>query len=74
MANTSWGHPQVPPGISPEDFELVRAAAAARNKLAPDTGDLAPDFELPMLDSDGGRVRLSALRGRAVALAFGSYT
>ena len=31
-------------------------------------GDLAPDFELP--DGQGGRVRLSAFRGRRVVLYF----
>lgn len=41
-------------------------------------GDAAPDFDLPRL-IDGKadpaqRVRLSALRGKPVALIFGSYT
>ena len=33
-----------------------------------ESGDLAPDFELP--DQDGAPVRLSALRGRPVVLYF----
>jgi peroxiredoxin len=37
------------------------------------TGDVAADFELPLLDGSGA-VRLSGLQGRAVALVFGSYT
>jgi len=40
---------------------------------APKIGDLAPDFELPAANGDG-RVRLSSLRGRPVALIFGSFT
>lgn len=35
-------------------------------------GEEAPDFELA--STDGRRVRLSALRGRPVALHFGSIT
>lgn len=35
-------------------------------------GEEAPDFELEA--TDGGRIRLSALRGRPVALHFGSVT
>jgi hypothetical protein len=75
--------------LSPKDFERMsvymsgmpadeRAAKmkfmAERETLAPAVGAEAPDFELPMLES-GGRVRLSAFRGRKpVALIFGSYT
>jgi hypothetical protein len=45
---------------------------------APAVGDVAPDFDLPRL-IDGKadptqRVRLSSLRGKPVALIFGSYT
>ena len=57
--------------------ELYRDLATA--KVAP--GELAPDFELPefdcrtgTLEPTGRTVRLSALRGRPVALVFGSYT
>lgn len=35
-------------------------------------GEMAPDFELPMVG--GGTLRLSALRGRPVLLHFGSFT
>ena len=37
------------------------------------TGDVAPDFDLPLLDNSG-RVQLSSFRGRPVVLIFGSYT
>jgi len=40
---------------------------------APKVGDLAPDFELPVARGEG-RTRLSSLRGRPVALIFGSFT
>ena len=40
---------------------------------APKVGDLAPDFELPAARGNG-RARLSALRGKPVALIFGSFT
>ena len=57
--------------------ELYRDLATA--KIA--TGDTAPDFTLPEFDCGTGAleptgrdVGLSALRGRPVALIFGSYT
>ena len=41
-------------------------------------GDIAPDFELELLDKDlkraGKTVQLSAVKGKPVALMFGSYT
>ena len=40
---------------------------------APKVGDLAPDFDLPAAHGDG-RARLSSLRGKPVALIFGSFT
>ncbi|MCH8346846.1 MAG: redoxin domain-containing protein [Chloroflexi bacterium] len=47
---------------------------AKREKHAPKVGDEAPDFQLPVLDGKGATVRLSELRGKPVALIFGSYT
>ena len=40
----------------------------------PSVGDPAPGFELDVLGGAGARVRLAGLRGRPVALIFGSYT
>lgn len=51
---------------------------AARDRSAPKVGEMAPDFEIDRLTPagkrSGERFRLSAARGRPVALVFGSYT
>ena len=65
-------------GLTPEEFKENIAKTIEREKTAPAIGDLAPDFDIKRL-SEGGkitdeRVRLSAMRGRPVALIFGSYT
>ena len=70
------------PDDSPLRLEDVMSSQRYRDlmtaKLAP--GDLAFDFELPLLTDDGPaptdeRVRLSSFTGdRPVALVFGSYT
>ena len=48
------------------------------DKKSPQVGEEAPDFELELLDETGKRtselVSLSRLRGKPVALIFGSYT
>jgi hypothetical protein len=60
--------------MPPEEREAKMKFMAERETLAPAVGAEAPDFELPTLEG-GGRVRLSAFRGRkSVALIFGSYT
>lgn len=42
---------------------------------APKVGDVAPDFELPVVGAEGKTVKLSSFKGkRPVALIFGSYT
>ncbi len=66
-------HGQAGP-ITPERMAQIRAAMEQREQRAPQVGDEAPDFELPLLHGDGRAVRLSGLRGRPVALIFGSYT
>jgi hypothetical protein len=64
--------------ISREDFREVTARMAERDARTPAVGTPAPDFELELLDGKGVRTgeyrRLSAHRGRPVALVFGSYT
>ncbi len=64
--------------ISKEKFGQLMAIAAEREKKVPAVGSAAPDFSLRRLGRDrrplAERVRLSELRGRPVALVFGSYT
>ncbi len=64
--------------ISEEEFHAQRAEQIARQSKLPGIGALAPDFQLEIHHGDGKgtgeMVRLSALRGKPVALAFGSYT
>jgi cytochrome oxidase Cu insertion factor (SCO1/SenC/PrrC family) len=63
-----------PGPMTEERMAQIRAAMAKREARAPKVGDVAPDFVLPVLHGDGRTVRLSELRGRPVALIFGSYT
>ncbi len=63
-----------PSPMTGERFAQLREAMARREERAPMVGDEAPVFELPVLDGKGATVRLSELRGRPVALIFGSYT
>ena len=64
--------------ITKERFVEVMAEMEEREKHAPSVGSLAPDFELKRLDEKGvlteQTLRLAGLRGRPVALVFGSYT
>lgn len=70
----NWGRG----GISKEEFEEFIAETEARQAKAPIVGEPAPDFEIERLDARGkptGQMfRLSSVRGRPVALVFGSYT
>ena len=56
----------------------MMAAQKARQDQVPRIGDNAPDFRLERLDRSkkrsGEYVRLSDLKGKSVALCFGSYT
>ena len=63
-----------PSPMTGERFAQLQEAMAKREARAPKVGDEAPDFQLPILDGKGATVRLSELRGRPVALIFGSYT
>jgi hypothetical protein len=64
--------------MTEEAFDAMMADQKARQDGVPKVGDVAPDFEIERLDRSKKRtgvfVRLSSLRGRSVALAFGSYT
>lgn len=64
--------------MSEDEFDAMMADQKARQASALKVGDVAPDFELERLDRSrkrtGDFVKLSSLRGRPVALAFGSYT
>ncbi|MEN8159677.1 MAG: hypothetical protein ABFS41_06385 [Myxococcota bacterium] len=80
-----WVDPdKIPPelwkqmNITKEAFAEAMAQMMEREKHVPQVGDPAPDFALRRLGPDrkptDGRVQLSELRGRPVALVFGSYT
>jgi peroxiredoxin len=64
--------------MSADEFDVMMAAQKARQDAVPKVGDVAPDFELEVLDRakkrTGETVSLSSLRGKPVALLFGSYT
>ncbi|HEY5567717.1 MAG TPA: hypothetical protein VIM81_10795 [Gammaproteobacteria bacterium] len=64
--------------ITEEQFDERVAEMQARQARVPQPGAVAPDFELDALDRNrlrtGDTVRLSELRGKPVALIFGSYT
>lgn len=67
-------------GLAPKDSPLtlhdVMASEDYRDLATPKVaeGDLAPDFELPRLDSGGTAHLASLLEERPVTLVFGSYT
>ncbi|MCG3135096.1 MAG: hypothetical protein HMLKMBBP_02599 [Planctomycetes bacterium] len=60
--------PPIPPGIDAAHLHFTRSRVQV--------GDVAPDFELPVVDGAavGGTVALSSLRGRPTVLVFGSFT
>ncbi|MDC0033366.1 hypothetical protein OAJ57_02235 [Alphaproteobacteria bacterium] len=64
--------------MSEDEFDAMMAYQKARQSAALKVGDEAPDFRIERLDRSKKRtgefVKLSYLRGRPVALAFGSYT
>ena len=64
--------------MTEDAFDAMMAANDERQSRVPRVGTPAPDFEIERIDRDrkrtGERVRLSALKGRPVALVFGSYT
>ncbi len=64
--------------ISEAEFDAHMAKQQAREAIVPKVGELAPDFVAERLDRHrkrtGETVRLSDLRGKPAAIAFGSYT
>ena len=64
--------------ISADEFDTHMATEKTRDDIVPKIGDDAPDFVADVLGSNrertGEQVRLSDLRGKPVAIAFGSYT
>ncbi len=64
--------------MSADEFDAMMAKQKARQGGALKAGIEAPDFEIERLDRSkkrtGAFVKLSDLRGRPAALAFGSYT
>lgn len=63
---------------TPEGIAAWGRRKREREAGSPRPGSPAPDFELELLSAEGKRTgerrRLSAHRGRPVALIFGSYT
>ena len=69
QALAAWG--------SMEFYESAVRERSERNATAPKVGEPAADFALQQLNADGTlgeEFKLSAHRGRPVAIAFGSYT
>lgn len=64
--------------LNKEQFEAMQRSMRERDARTPPAGSQAPDFELKRLSSEGDlteqTITLSEMRGRPVALVFGSYT
>lgn len=62
-------------GLTRERWEAIQKEILEREARAPNVGDTAADFELPVLGDTERTVRLSDFRDkRPVAIIFGSYT
>lgn len=65
-------------GMTEAEFDAMMAEEKGREPRVPQVGAEAPDFKLERLapgrKRTGEYVSLSSLRGRPVALCFGSYT
>lgn len=68
----------ISPNLTEAAFDAMMAENRAREAGVPKVGDMAPDFEVDVLDRQrkrtGEAVRLSDLRGTPVGIIFGSYT
>jgi cytochrome oxidase Cu insertion factor (SCO1/SenC/PrrC family) len=64
--------------LTEEQFDAMMARSKERQALVPAVGTMAPDFTLERVSRDrkrtGDFVTLSELKGKPVALCFGSYT
>jgi hypothetical protein len=64
--------------ISKDEYDRYVEAKRRRDKRVPRIGDVAPEFEVERLDRrgrrTGGMFRMSSMRGKPVAIVFGSYT
>jgi hypothetical protein len=64
--------------ITEEEFEAHMAEEKAREAQVPQVGSEAPDFIADILGPNrqltGEQIQLSKLRGKPVAIAFGSFT
>jgi hypothetical protein len=65
LTGCASSRPAAPPGVDPAHLHFHETSLGV--------GDPAPDFRLRRADGLGF-VKLSELRGRPVALVFGSYT
>lgn len=65
-------------GLTREGMRQRYLERMEQDKRSPQVGDMAPDFELELMDAAGNRtgerLSLSSLRGKPVGLIFGSYT
>ena len=64
--------------INEAQFDALWKFQRERQSLVPQPGDVAPDFEIDVRDKKRSRtgetIHLASLRGKPVALLFGSYT
>jgi hypothetical protein len=69
----------ISPGITADGFDEIWAYSHNREDIVPKVGEMAPDFEVDVLDRQrqrtGETMRLSSHRGKQpVGIIFGSYT
>ncbi len=69
---------EISENLTEDSFDAMMAESKGRQAGVPQVGAEAPDFTLERLTADrkrtGDYVTLSSLRGKPVALCFGSYT
>lgn len=69
---------EISENLTEEGFDAIQERSKVRQALVPQVGTEAPDFRIERLTRDrkrtGEYVTLSSLRGKPVALCFGSFT